>query len=215
MNHYGRLTAWTTAAWFILVLCASALHLFENESNRVGFAVALSALTPIVVFALWYARSEGFRKFVLSLNARTLTFVQSWRLAGVLFVVLAAYGVLPGIFALPAGYGDMAIGATASLVALRLANPKHRNSFIVWQVLGITDLVMAVSLGATARLLNPSSVSMAAMTALPLSLVPTFFVPLLLMFHLVCIAQARRWRTSFGESRPIRLESSVSGQPIV
>jgi hypothetical protein len=65
MKHYGKLTAWITAAWFIFVLCASALHLFQNESNRIGFAVAVSALTPIVVFALWFACSESFRNFAL------------------------------------------------------------------------------------------------------------------------------------------------------
>jgi len=28
---------------------------------------------------------------------------------------------------------------------------------------------------------------------LPLSLIPTFLVPLFLIFHVMCIAQARRW----------------------
>jgi hypothetical protein len=31
------------------------------------------------------------------------------------------------------------------------------------------------------------------MTVLPLSLIPTFAVPLLMIFHIICIAQARRW----------------------
>jgi hypothetical protein len=32
------------------------------------------------------------------------------------------------------------------------------------------------------------------MTVLPLSLIPTFAVPLLLMLHIICIAQARQWK---------------------
>jgi hypothetical protein len=176
MKTYGKHTMRLIAAWFIFALSASALHLFRNDSNRVGLAVGLAALTPIVVFSLWFAASEKFRQFALSLNPRTLTFVQSWRILGFVFVLLQAYRVLPSIFALPAGYGDMAIGATASLVAWKLANPSHRNSFILWQVLGIADLVMAVSLATTARLLSPHYSSMVAMTVLPLSLVPTFIV---------------------------------------
>ena len=31
------------------------------------------------------------------------------------------------------------------------------------------------------------------MTVLPLSLIPTFAVPLLLILHVICIAQARQW----------------------
>ena len=89
----------------------------------------------------------------------------------------------------------MAIGATATLAAWQLTTPSHRNSFILWQALGITDLVIAVSLGTTARLLDPSGPSMLPLTVLPLSLVPTFLVPLFLIFHVISIAQARKWET--------------------
>jgi hypothetical protein len=41
------------------------------------------------------------------------------------------------------------------LVAWQVANPGPRNSFILWQALGITDLIMAVSLCTTARLPSP------------------------------------------------------------
>jgi hypothetical protein len=158
---------------------------------------------------LWYAVSGGFRAFILSLNARTLTYVQSWRLAGFVFVVLQSYGILPSVFALPAGYGDMAIGATASLVAWKLADAAHRQSFIVWQALGMADLLMAVSLGTAARVLSPQGVSMHPMTVLPLSVVPTFIVPLLFILHLICIAQARHWKTAPADGH--RTAPSFSG----
>jgi hypothetical protein len=34
------------------------------------------------------------------------------------------------------------------------------------------------------------------MTVLPLSLIPTFAVPLFLILHIICIAQARQWQES-------------------
>jgi hypothetical protein len=34
------------------------------------------------------------------------------------------------------------------------------------------------------------------MTVLPLSLIPTFLVPLFMMLHVICIAQARAWKTA-------------------
>jgi hypothetical protein len=195
MKKYGKFTAGLVAAWFLFALSASAAHLFENDSNRFGIEVALAAVLPILIFAVWFAASENFRQFALSLSPSTLTLAQSWRLVGFTFVLLEAHGALPAMFALPAGYGDMFIGATATYVALKLANPAHRASFIFWQALGITDLVNAVGLGTTARLLNPGS-SMLAMTVLPLSLVPTFLVPLFLIFHVISIAQARTWTTT-------------------
>ena len=200
MKNYRKFTAGLIVIWFVFALSASALHLFENASNRVGLAVAIAALTPIVVFSVWFAVSEKFRQFALSLNPRILTFAQSWRILGFVFVLLEARNILPAVFALPAGYGDMTIGVTATLVAWKLADPSHRNSFIFWQVLGITDLVLAVSLGTTARLLDPQGPSMLPLTVLPLSLVPTFLVPLFMIFHVICIAQARAWKVAFGRS---------------
>src|SRR5438876_3199608 len=196
---HGKLTAGLIAAWFLFALSASALHWFRNDANRVGLAVAFAAVVPILVFALWFATSEKFRQFTLSLNPQLLTLVQSWRIIGFTFVLLEARGVLPAIFALPAGYGDMAIGMTATFVAWKLTNPVHRNSFILWQLLGIADLVTAVSLGTTARVISPESPSMVAMTVLPLSLVPTFLVPLFLILHVICIAQARAWKGVSGD----------------
>jgi hypothetical protein len=193
MKNYLKLTIGIIIAWFLFALSASALHLFQNDSSRIGAAVGIAALVPIVVFSQRFAASESFRRFAMSLNPRILTSVQAGRLLGFTFVLLEARGVLPAVFALPAGYGDMAIGATAAFVAWRLADPAHRSSFILWQILGILDLVIAVSTGTTAAWLSPQGPSTAPMTVLPLSLIPTFLVPLFVMLHIICIAQARTW----------------------
>jgi hypothetical protein len=191
---YGRLTGGLIAAWFIFALTASALHLFKTDPQVPPLALGLAVSVPIAIFLLWFAASAGFRNFALSLNPRTLTFVHSWRIAGFTFLALYAAGLLPGVFALPAGWGDIAIGATAPFAAIKLANISRRRSFILWQVLGIFDLVTAVALGTTARWISPNEVATAIMTVLPMSLIPTFAVPLLIILHIICIAQARQWR---------------------
>lgn len=193
MKPYAKLMLVLGLLWFLGALSASALHLFENASSRLGGAVAVGATLPLIVFFVWFGVSRTFRDFVMSWNPTILTATQSGRIIGFTFVLLEAHRGLPAIFALPAGYGDMAIAATATFVAWKLANAGHRNSFILWQLLGIADLVTAVALGTTAGLLDPHGVSMLYMTTLPLSLVPTFLVPLYLIFHVVCIAQAKRW----------------------
>jgi hypothetical protein len=194
MKNYAKFTVGLVIVWFVIALSASALHLFQNDANRIGLAVAFAAVTPIVVFSLWFAASESFRHFALSLNPKLLTSVHSWRIVGFTFVLLEAHRILPAVFALPAGYGDMAIGVTASYVAWKLADPTHRNSFILWQFLGILDLVIAVSVGTTAGFINPQGPAMVPMTVLPLSLIPTFLVPLFAILHVICIAQARTWK---------------------
>jgi hypothetical protein len=137
MKNYGKFVTGLIILWFLLALSASALHLFQNASNRVGIAVAIAAATPLVIFSLCFAASENFRQFTLSLDPRILTSAQAWRFIGFTFVLLEARGLLPAIFAWPAGYGDMAIGITAGFVAWKLVTPAQRNAFIFWQVLGI------------------------------------------------------------------------------
>jgi hypothetical protein len=193
-TNYGKLTTTLIAAWFIFSLAASAAHLFQSDPSRPPISLGLAATVPILLFMLWYALSEPFRQFTLALNPRTLTIVHAWRTVGYVFLVLYSFGILPGMFALPAGWGDIVIGATAPFVALKLADPDHRRSFILWQALGIADLVTALFTGATARFIAPHGIPTDAMAALPLSLIPTFAVPLLLIFHIICIAQAKRWR---------------------
>jgi hypothetical protein len=193
MKNYAKLVASLISAWFVIVLVAAAQHAFLNPQNRIGLAVAFAASAPIVIFLLWLAASPDFRRFTLSLNPVILTFLQSWRIVGAVFVVLGIYGGLPQLFARPAGYGDMFIGATAPLAALWLMAQRHRAASIGWQLLGILDLVTAVAVGTTAGFVNPSGTPMVAMTVLPLSLVPTFFVPLFVIIHLICIRQALSW----------------------
>jgi hypothetical protein len=205
MTKYGKLTTALIAAWFVFAVTASRLDLFRTTPNQPPLPLGLAALTPLVLFLVWFVASAKFRDFTMALNPRVLTWVQSWRIVGFVFLVLAAYGILPKLSALPAGWGDIAIGVTAPLVALKLASPDHRKSFIAWQVLGMADLVTAMTLGPLARVIDPRGIANDAMTVLPLSLIPTFGVPLFMMLHVICIAQVRRW--------PVR-QYSTTGQQL-
>ena len=191
---YAKLTSRLIFVWFLFSLTASALHLFKTSPDQPPIPLGLAVLIPIAIFAIWSATSPPFRQFLMSLNPATLTFVQAWRIAGFVFLVLYTYNILPGQLALPAGWGDIAIGATAPLVAMKLVNSRYKKSFILWQLLGITDLVNAVGMGVAARFINPHGIATSAMTVLPMSMIPTFGVPLFLILHFISIAQARQWQ---------------------
>jgi hypothetical protein len=194
-TSYRRLAAVLLALWFVFALTGSALHLFVGNPNLPPIALGLSATLPVIIFLIWFATSAGWRDFLLGLNPRTLVYVQSLRLMGYVFLVLFSVGLLPGFMALPAGWGDIAIGVTAPLVAAQLTSPARRGGFIAWQLLGMTDLVTAVTLGATARFIDPQSTQTSIMAVLPMSLIPTFLVPVFFILHIICIAQALRWKT--------------------
>ena len=198
-SHYGIAVAGILLLWFVAAVGAAANHVFEGRPGQPPLALLAFATLPILLLVGWYAFSAGFRSFVLSLDPRTLTFLQGWRIVGLSFVALESFQILPKAFGLSAGYGDIFIGLTAPFVALKLITPSSRNWFMLWQLLGIADLVTAVSLGVASTTGHPSTF---AMSVLPLSVIPTFAVPVALMLHLVSIRQARAWNA--GTQLPTR-----------
>lgn len=117
---------------------------------------------------------------------------QTLRVAGAAFVLMLLLGRLPAVFALPAGLGDIAVGLAAPTIARRLTRGDRRGA-IWFQVLGITDLAVAVTFGVLAapgatHVLNVSP-STVAVSLLPLVLIPCTAVPLALALH---VASLRR-----------------------
>jgi hypothetical protein len=170
------------AFWLGLVFVLGASEAFVQPPNVPPFPILLGVVVPLVVFIAAYLGSGAFRTFVLAANLGLLTAIQAWRAGGLSFLALNAHGVLPGLFAWPAGLGDIAIGVTAPWVMLALIRqPGFAASrlFVVWNLLGILDLIVAVSTGALSSGFISGlvgKVTTAPMAQLPLVLIPAYFV---------------------------------------
>jgi len=184
--------------WLGLIFVLGARGVFVAPRGAPPLALLIGLVAPVSLFLIGYRTIRPLREFALSADLRLIVGIQSWRWAGFGFLALYTYGVLPGIFAWPAGLGDMAIGVTAPLVlAALLRRPGFAagKSFVAWNLSGILDLTVAVSIGALVPLFVPNlygTVSAAPMTQLPLVLVPTYLVPTFLILHLTALFQARR-----------------------
>jgi hypothetical protein len=189
------LTLTALVGWFLLALSGSLLGIFDSEP-RPPILLGLAAVCPVAVFVACYLLSVRFQEFVSSLDLRVLVLAQTWRVGGIVFVILYLQGILPGVFALPAGWGDFAIGITAPVVAWFWKRPYPNRMFLIWNVLGSFDLVLAVTLGVLASATPvgflAGDVTNRPMGQFPLSLIPTFFVPLLLIFHLIALNRVRQ-----------------------
>ena len=129
--------------WLLLVLSFGAAGAFVGPPGTPPLPIAIGVAAPLVLFFAWLRLSQSFREFVLSLDLRLIAGIQAWRWAGLGFLSLYAYKVLPAVFALPAGLGDMAIGVTAPWMILALVRQPGfaaSGTFIRWNVLGILDL---------------------------------------------------------------------------
>jgi len=185
------------AIWLALVFFLGAGGAFIRPPGTPPFPILIGFTAPIVIFIVAFWFSNAFRDFVLTVDLRLATGIQAWRFAGIGFLALYAHSVLPGLFAWPAGFGDIAIGVTAPWVIVNLIrHPSFAVSktFVVWNLLGILDLVVAVSTGALSSALATGvagEITTAPMAQLPLVLIPAYFVPLFIMLHLTSLFQAR------------------------
>jgi hypothetical protein len=190
------------ALWLGVVSFLGYRGAFATGADSPPLPIFLGLAIPLAVFFAAYFGWSAFRAFVLSADLRFVTAIQAWRWAGLGFLSLYAHGVLPGLFALPAGVGDMAIGVTAPWMVLRLIRqPSFAVSrrYAIWNLLGIVDFVVAVSMGTICSgfihglALN---VTTSAMAQLPLVLIPAYMVPFFIMLHVTALFQARQLASS-------------------
>ncbi|MEN3304576.1 MAG: hypothetical protein V7603_778 [Micromonosporaceae bacterium] len=182
------------AAWIVVsaVLADDGAYRQSVSQNRAWIGVAaggalVAALLGTAIPAVGKAlRGPG--------SLARLTVPHTFRVVGAAFIVVMALGKLPAAFALPAGLGDIAVGIAAPFIARRLA-VGDRTGAIWFNILGILDLIVAVSIGFLAglgpsRLLDVSP-STADVALLPLALIPTTAVPLALALHVTSLIRLR------------------------
>jgi len=120
------------------------------------------------------------------------------RILGAFFLVLAAAGRLGGPFPQSAGWGDIITGIFAIPLASAAAggSPNRRRLIGAWNVFGVLDLIVAVTLGTVSANGSPLQIIHAgagsdAVYSLPWSLIPTVLVPFFLIVHGIVFAQLR------------------------
>jgi hypothetical protein len=110
---------------------------------------------------------------------------------GVVFLLAMELGLLPALFAIPAGLGDIAVGIAAPFVARRME--QGQGAATGFTVLGIIDLVLALALGALMGFqLLPLIAPAPTIGSLPIVLVPTVAVPVLLVLHIITLSTRKR-----------------------
>ena len=192
----GLLLAWFAAAYVI-----GAERLLANEGAALLAPIAITATIPVAAFLAFYALSSRLRGFVLSQDIRTLTMLQHWRVIGFAFLPLTFFGVLPGLFAWPAGLGDVAIGLAAAFVVARIVrDPAWATSagLVRFHLLGLLDFAVAIATAGLSAGAFPSliadGITSAPLDVWPLNLFPSFLVPIFIILHLSVLLKVRHLR---------------------
>ena len=184
--------------WAATALLLGWIGIFEaRASTRVPLIVVGIAL-PLIAGSVLLSRSTMLRRVLDQIPPHRLVAIQVYRVLGCIFLVLYSFAMLPGVFALPAGVGDVAVGLAAPVVAYLYAAGYRRSclAVLLWNVIGVADLALAVALG---FLSSPGPFQLLALetpnfmiTAFPLVLIPAFAVPLSILLHLASLRALRQ-----------------------
>ena len=187
------------ADWFVLALGTSLSGCLDNVPSST--VLIAGAVVPSAIYFGLYFGSAGFRRRVLGLDLRAVTLVQILRMVGSFAFLEYRWGNLPGIYAVTTGVTDITFGLTSYYVAGR------RRGIVYWHALGVFAQMISGGLGiltsGTELGLLAGGVTSQAMSEFPLSLVPLFFGPVTLIFHLIafCILRNRPDRIRTVQSR--------------
>jgi hypothetical protein len=175
------------AAWFFLAVWLSVTGKLVTHGG-LPLGILATIVLPLLVYAGDGRAGHPLFGGLLRLDLQSLIAAQTFRILGVTFIVAWLGGKLPGGFALPAGIGDIAVGLLAPFVASAVARrPERLAPAWIFTLLGVTDLVIAVGSGVLhggpPLGLLAGAITTDAVTRYPLSLIPTFGVPLALLLH--------------------------------
>jgi hypothetical protein len=127
----------------------------------------------------------------MSLPLPVLLVPHASRFVGFYFLVLQSRGELPYAFAVPGGWGDIVVATTGLALAFVPREAVwRRKAYLAWNIFGLVDILFVIATAARLALAEPQSMS--ALLRLPLSLLPTYFVPLIIATHVVLFVRCSR-----------------------
>lgn len=200
-------TLWLAAIWSLAV----------NGGFRPGASPApllpLAIFLPVIVATPILLRSARVGQMLDAMPGPWLVGLQLYRVFGAIFLASWARGLAPGLFALPAGAGDVLTGLLAIPVAMSLASGTREahKAAIAWNIFGLADFAVAVLIGLIIapgpfQLIVPSVPNLAT-GAYPTVMIPAFAVPSSILLHVLSLRQmSRRLRR---EGRSLRLAPAV------
>ncbi|MDH4031065.1 MAG: hypothetical protein OEU49_09475 [Chromatiales bacterium] len=203
-------------AFLVTPIYAFATYVFSGASKRKGLRIGAGFLV-LGALMFWVCIADVPRRLGLPGNLIVPTmwilpslilflrrdwFLERWlcqkwliglqlfRAIGGVFLIEMARGNIPGIFAYPAGIGDLAVALVAALVLVKYWNAKRIPGPAVFLViaLGVADFLSAFLFGfgsseTPIQLFFPEVSN--NVIVFPTGLIPLFLVPYAIFFHVL------------------------------
>lgn len=190
-----RLVFWTWLGVAIFVGQSGMLR----RMPPLGVQAIVLCLTGLLL--LLYFQAKPVRRWADALELRSLVLLHLTRFVGIYFLVLHHRGQLPREFAVPAGIGDIVVATMVLPVAFAPLDARTRlRAITIWNVVGLIDILLVIA--TITRINLTDAAQLRPFLQLPLSLLPTFLVPMILASHVIIYVRAARERNTVEEDGP-------------
>ena len=183
--------------WFAVAWSAAVTGVFRPDTLPLP-VLPLAIFLPVIIGAPVLLLSKRVAQVLDAMPVTWLIALQLYRVVGAMWFVGALLGTVPGVFGLPAGIGDVLTGlfAVPAAMAVATGTAQGRRAAIAWNIFGLADLAVAVTLGFITspgpfQLIIPNVPSIGA-GAYPNVLTPAFVVPSSILLHALSLRQIRR-----------------------
>ncbi len=176
----SRLVWGVLGVWLLLALALALSGVLE----RVLPPVFAFGFTGLALAALAFV--PALRAWAETVPLRWLVLYHTVRFVGIVFLVGAAQAWLPAGWAVPAGWGDIAVAVLALPVARWACPVTNRGRWwavVAWNTVGLLDILFVLI--SAVRLVGVADNPLLPLAQFPLALIPTFLVPLILVTHLL------------------------------
>ena len=182
----NKSVALVLGAW-ICIAAGAGIAGWLERANAPAVAGIVWTMTALALFACW--KVPTLQRWTMKVELRWLVLLHLTRFVGFYFFLLCSRGELPFAFAAPAGSGDIIV-ATLAVLLLALSGARNWSILIIWNTIGLTDILFVVM--TALRLGLADWRSMHALREFPLSLLPTFLVPLIIVSHVLIFFRAAK-----------------------
>src|SRR5437016_12872352 len=185
-------TLWATVAW-----TAAINGVFRTGASPLPLLPA-ALILPVIIGTPLLLLSKRVGQVLDAMPTTWLVALQFYRVFGSQWLAYWLLGLLPGLWALPAGTGDVLTGlfAVPAAIALATRTAEGRKAAILWNIFGLADFVVAITLGLTIspgpfQLIVPND-PIIGLDGYPNVLTPSFVVPSSILLHALSLRQLRR-----------------------
>jgi hypothetical protein len=189
-------TVWAAVAW-----TAAINGVFRTGASPLPLLPSAIFL-PVIIGAPLLLWSKRVGQLLDAMPTTWLVALQLYRVFGGQWLAYWLRGLLPGLWALPAGTGDVLTGLFAVSAAIGLTTglatgtAEGRKAAILWNIFGLADLAVAIILG---MIISPGPFQLIVqngpsigLDGYPNVLTPAFVVPCSILLHALSLRQLMR-----------------------